>query len=504
MSAIAELGLNASGFLAGMNSAREAVTSFQASAAKASNTDPLPEGKVTKAALTITAAVVALTAVLAKGTQMAIQFGSSLVDTSYNVGLGAAQTMALQLAVERYGISASAVVPATQKFNSALQDAANGTGPLVGVLKNAGISMESLAKMDVANRMAVVAQAIKGIKHPTEEAQTAVAVFGAEGVKMVEAFQPDKINSATAALGAQAGLMEQNAGIFAKISQIMAQSGSTLAEITSASKSKLQGFFVGMASELAPEILAVLESLGKGTTSISDAIKQFAPALAPLVEIVDTLIKMDFSKIGKDLGKEIKIAYATIKNVKIKDLLFGEGTMGATIKTTAEAARGAMTGENTTEDLSMSFMDKLRARWEKTKEVVADGTASLIESATVKLDNAKEEIKALAEKAAQTTATTQAQAQQQNATPPPKRVELNIPKIEQPVAKVTEAINFDFVSSLARIGGSQFGPKADGGSMAVQIARQQLEEQRKATDRINETNLLLKIISDQRSSITYA
>jgi hypothetical protein len=62
----------------------------------------------------------------------------------------------------------------------------------------------------------------------------------------------------------------------------------------------------------------------------------------------------------------------------------------------------------------------------------------------------------------------------------------------------------DFASSLAKIGGNQFGPKADGGSMAVQIARQQLEEQRKATDRINETNLLLKIISDQRSSVAYA
>jgi hypothetical protein len=338
MSAIAELGLDASGFMTGISNARNALQEFNAVAEKASQTEALPEGKVKKAAVGITVTIAAITAAMIKGTQVAIQFGSSLVDLSYNAGLATDQAMVLQLAVQKYGLSASTVSEATGKFNSAAADAAKGTGPLVGILQNAGIAMDDFTKMDVAKRMQVVAEAIKNIKHPTEQAQAAMALWGAEGIKFNEAIQPGKINSASAQLGIQAKLMQENAGMFARITQTMAQSGSLLAEITAGAKAKFQGFFIGMASSLAPEIISILDSLSEGTTSVSDAIKTFAPALSPLVDIVNTLINMDFAKIGQNLGKSIAVTFERIRGFNLKDI-FKTGSWEETLQPAIEAVQ---------------------------------------------------------------------------------------------------------------------------------------------------------------------
>lgn len=500
MSAIAQLGLDASGFLAGIAASKAAIFGFKAAIAQVSSSEVLPEGTAKKAAYSIAAGVTVLSAAMAKGTQMAIAYGSSLVDVSYDAGLAASQTMALQLSAERYGISADKVVPATQKFNSVLQSAANGTGPLVSILQNAGISMERLAGMDVANRMAVVAEAIKNIKHPTEQAQAAIAVFGAEGVKLTEALQPGKINSATAALGEQASLMEQNAGMFARISQIMAQSGSTLAEITAGAKSKLQGFFVGMASELAPEILSILDSVGKGTMSISDAIKSFAPALTPLVDVVNTLINMDFAKLGKNLGREIATAYEAIKGFKFKDLFSGGKGVGETIKTTFEKARSAAMGEGGTPDLG--FVDTVKERWNAVKTALETGSADVGKGIADNIEKAKASIQEAVQDAAKTVDTNKAKALAENPTPAAKPVELNIPAPAAQTAPEAKAmLGFDFVSSLTKIGGNQFGPSTFGNE-ALTLQRQQLEAQRAQQAKTDETNVLLKLIRDKMASNT--
>lgn len=416
MSAIAQLGLDASGFMSSIATSQAALQNFKSMADTVSDSDALPEGKTKKATAAIVVAVTACTVILAKGTQAAIKFGASLVDVSYNTGLAASQTMALQLAVQNYGLSADAVVPATQKFNAAMQDAANGTGPLVGVLQNAGISMESLASMDVASRMQTVAAAIKAIQHPTEQAATATAVWGEQGVKLNEALQPGKINSAAAALGSQAALMEQNAGIFARIAQIVAQSGSMLAEITAGAKARIQGFFVGMAAELAPEILSILDSISSGSTSISDAIKQFAPALAPMVDIVNTLLNMDFAAIGQSLGKSIAVVLETVRGFKFSDIFTGN----------LPSASG--------------LVERLKQTFEESKTKVEENKKLALETF--------------------------------------KTPEKNTPTLQPPPAPIPSVIQ-GIGASLAQIGGGGniFGGGIGGGDPALSIAREQLSVQ---------------------------
>jgi len=366
MSAIAELGLDASGFMTGIKNAKDALMGFQSAANDVQGANALPENNTKRAALTITAAVAAVIAIMTKGTQMAIQYGSSLVDMSYNVGLAADKAMTLQTAMERYGISGDKASEVASKFNAEVQDAAKGTGPLVDVLKNAGISMEDFAKMDVLSRMRAVAQAIKDIKHPTEQAQAAMAVWGAEGIKLNEALQPGNINSAAAQTKSAGELMLANAGIFARITQIFSQAGSTLAEIVAGAKARLTGFFTGMASELAPEILSILESISSGSASISDAIKEFAPSLAPLVDMINYLINLDFAEIGRNIGKSLATTIEQIRNLSFKDLM----------KDPMSIFKGREEAAQTAESYKAEYQQKYATPTEKLPEVAVTAPKS--------------------------------------------------------------------------------------------------------------------------------
>lgn len=503
MSAVAELGINAAGFLSGIALAKNSLVGFGMVGDAIAARDPLPTNKITKAAAIITAGVTVAIAALAQGTAAAIKFGSSLVDLSYNAGLSTKQTMALQLSAERYGISSSAMTDATMKFNASAKDAANGTGPLVGILASAGVSMESFASMDVAQRMQTVAVAIKAIKHPTEQAQSAVAAFGAEGVKLNEALQPANLNSAAVALGTQAKLMEENAGVFARISQVMAQSGSTLAEITANAKAKIQGFFVGMASELAPEILNILSSVSTGSKSISTAIKEFVPALSPLVDVVDTLLKMDFAKLGQNLGKEIAIAYQTIKGVKFKDLLTNKEGISGAFQQTYEKTKTALFPTQGEGESKATGLQGLKDRILNAKKAIADGAQTIGDKAATEFETAKAKIAEAVKNAEKTVETTKAEARQQFATPV-AREQILKPKEVSPLAPSAgpSQNGFDFVSSLTKVGGNMFGPSTAGQDPAA-IGKQQLQATETTNEKINQTNLLLKILSEKKGSLVY-
>lgn len=300
MSATAQLALDVRGFLAGMDLAKQGLASLRGDAGKVDEGNGMARLQV--AAIGLAATVAALGAALYQGTAGAIQMGARLVDVSYKSGLAVKEIMALERSLEEVGGKAEDAAPATSKFNEAIQQAASNTGPLVGILRDAGITMEQVASMSVADRMSTVAKAIGSIQHPTQQAEAAVAAFGAQGVKMVAALNPQNLNSAAAALGSQAQIMQANAGVFARIMQLMGAQGSSLNSLAVAIKGKLQGLFTGIASGVAPTILKIMEASQTGGTSLAAAIRSFSPALEPLAGLVEALVNMDLAGVGAQLG----------------------------------------------------------------------------------------------------------------------------------------------------------------------------------------------------------
>jgi hypothetical protein len=100
-------------------------------------------------------------------------------------------------------------------------------------------------------------------------------IFGKSGGKMLALFAAGGLGGAQEALGGQAQLMAQNAAYFDEITDKLGTAAL-----------KVQGFFVGMASEVVPYFL----------------------------EAADALQKLDFSKIGADIGNSFAVIIELFKS----------------------------------------------------------------------------------------------------------------------------------------------------------------------------------------------
>jgi hypothetical protein len=105
-------------------------------------------------------------------------------------------------------------------------------------------------------------------------------IFGKSGGKMLALFAAGGLGGAQEALGGQAQLMAQNAAYFDEITDKLGTAAL-----------KVQGFFVGMASEVVPYFL----------------------------EAADALQKLDFSKIGADIGNSFAVIIELFKSNQLGD-----------------------------------------------------------------------------------------------------------------------------------------------------------------------------------------
>lgn len=312
MSATAQLALDVRGFLAGVDLAKQGLTSLRGEAGKVDEGNGMARLQI--AAVALAASVAGLAAALYKGVVNTVELGATMVDTSNYVGLTVRGISILGRSLQEVGGVADDVAPATQKFNKGLQDAAKNAGPLAGILQNAGIKMDALAKMSVAERMEKVAAAIAKIEHPTKQADAAIAAFGESGVKMVAALKPENLTSAAAAMGVQAQIMQANAGVFARIMQLMGAQGSSLNSLAVAVKGKLQGLFTGIAAGVAPTVLKIMEASATGGASLAESIRAFSPALEPLASLVQKLVSLDLAGFGQQLGIGAGAIIAAFRN----------------------------------------------------------------------------------------------------------------------------------------------------------------------------------------------
>jgi len=463
-----------------------------------------------------------------RGMYSAMEAGGGLVDLSEQTGLAVDKLMLLQTAFAHSGLAASDVQPVINKMQKAIESAATSGGPAAEAFQRMGLSASKLSGMRADEQLSAIGDAINTIQNPTQKAAAAMEIFGKSGGKALALFASGGLADAATAVGNQAQLMKENAGVFDKITDILGTAAT-----------KLQGLYVGIASVVAPMLMKAVDAfktidlsgLGEqigviiavllqafsqgylGTLALeslkyaftwtvnflsSSLAGLFAGLIAYVIQGFKLLTTPDFW--GGMLTAIVGIAQKFIEFLgngisKIMDLWAGVPLIGEKAAKAAEKARKYAT------EAGMRGNENLSTAVPVLKPLVLDFAQNIADasSAAAKAAPQMEQSNRLSDlwqQLKQGVANTNAKVRSEN---PLKPQPAPIP-LQAQVGLQT----IDFASSLAKIGGSQFGPKADGGSMAVQIARQQLEEQRKATDRMNETNLLLKIISEQRNSVTYA
>ena len=237
-------------------------------------------GTVIKGAAAAFAAGSAVVVGAAHGMYEAMSQGGELVDLSERTGLAIDKLMELQVAFDQAGIGAAEVGPLVNKMQNAIADAAAGSATGQKTFAALGLSLEELGTMDAAGQMDTIGQAIAAIEDPVRRTQASMDIFGKSGGKMLALFASGGLGGAQEALGGQAQLMAQNAAYFDEITDKLGTAAL-----------KVQGFFVGMASEVVPYFL----------------------------EAADALQKLDFSKIGADIGNSFAVIIELFKSNQLGD-----------------------------------------------------------------------------------------------------------------------------------------------------------------------------------------
>jgi hypothetical protein len=294
--------LDTSGFNKGIKSAESSIAKFKSMAGGAAMAG------VAAGFAAATAAAVGL----AVGVKNVIDIGGRLDDISNRTGVAAGQVLVLEKAFMLAGLSADQVGGVLNKLQRAVVESADGTGPAAKAFERLGINVSELSGMSADAQLQAVGAAIANISSPAEKAAVAMQLFGKSGGELLQLFNdPATFEKAAAMLGDQAGLLSRNAKIFAEAGDLLENVGTIL-----------QGFFVGVAD-------------------------QIVPAIMPLLEAANSI---DLASIGQDLGQAIAFAFTAITSGQIGNLLAAQLKLSGAqfINTLVQGLLGLVTVVSTT------------------------------------------------------------------------------------------------------------------------------------------------------------
>jgi hypothetical protein len=228
-------------------------------------------------------AAAAAVGLAAKGMYGAMDEGRALENLKEKTGVGVARLMVLKAAFEQAGIGADQVESSIGTLQEKLVTAAQVGGEAGYAFLRLGLSARELSTTSADAAMEKVSAALSKVSNSAERAKLANELLGVSGNKLASIFVGGGIERAQETLGNSAELMAKNSGLF-----------SAVVSLLDSASLKLQAIFVGMASEVAPSLIQVLEDLNS----------------------------LDFTEVGVQLGKIVGFVYESFSNGKIAELLF--------------------------------------------------------------------------------------------------------------------------------------------------------------------------------------
>lgn len=265
--------LDTTGFNRGLKSAESSMSKFKSMAGGAAMAG-IAAGFAAAAAATVG---------LAAGVKNVLDIGGALSDLSTRTGIAAGELRVLQEAFKQNGLSAEQVGPAVNKLQRALVEAGQKGGEIARTFDGLGLNLDQLRGMNAADQFQAIGAAINALPDPAARAAAAMQIFGRSGGELLTLFaNSGSLSEAATTIGTQADLLTKNANMFDRASDILNSVGA-----------KLEGFFVGVAD-------------------------QVVPAIMPLLEAANSI---DLASIGQDLGQAIAFALTAITSGQIGNLL---------------------------------------------------------------------------------------------------------------------------------------------------------------------------------------
>jgi hypothetical protein len=343
-----QIGADTSGFVSGINRAQSAMSGL------GSMIQNVVGG----------AAVFSALAAAARGFYGAIQAGDDLVDLNAQTGVAIDKLMELQLAFDLNGMKAEQVQPVLAKLQKSISEAASGSVEAAAKFAQMGLKISDLQGLTADEQLAKVGQAISKIENPAQRSAMAMEIFGKQGAKLLAVFSAGGMDKVRELLGTQAALMLENAGIFGQASDLLSVAGN-----------KLQGFFVGVASEVVPQLMGVIEAAAK--IDLSPIGQAFGGAISFWInyfdnfgstgELIYNTMKLAFQGAVNFLAEEIKVLMAQTA-ASVKNVFKGQAAQKAAIQQAEIEARASAPVFDTTETEAkiQGAMDAINASKEAT------------------------------------------------------------------------------------------------------------------------------------------
>ena len=367
-----QIGADTSGFVSGVNRARTAMAGLGEviqGSTQGNVFAAIAQGVPVLGAL---AAVFAFVAGAAKGMYSAMEAGGALSDLEDQTGVAIDTLMQLQLAFEQCGMSASDVQPVLSKLQKQITEAATGSAEAIDKFSRMGIAISDIQGLSADEQLAKVGDAISKIENPAQRAAMAIEIFGRSGAKMLSVFASGGLADAQKNLGQQARLMAENASIFDRVTDVLGTTGK-----------KIQGLFVGMASEIIPEFMGLVEAFnGLDLSFIGQA---FGNAISFWInyfknfgtegELIYNTMKLAFMGAINYLDEELRVLLAGAA-ASFKNVFKGQAAQEKAIKEAEIVARakGPLLDTTETEAKIQADTDKIEASKAETKAQALEGT----------------------------------------------------------------------------------------------------------------------------------
>ena len=265
----AKLSLDESGLSAGIKKANAAVEKLNHSF------DTLKKHVEHVAAMFAVLGVAA--AAIGAGVKNAFDVGHELADLSATPGAGVQDLMVLQQAFKNAGIEAEKVGPSVNKMQKAIATASP-------AFKTLGLSVEKLSGKNATEEMKEIGDALEKIQNPAQRAALAMEIFGKGGGEVLAMFgKQNALGDAAEQIGSQAAILQKDSAMFSQVSEELNSVGL-----------KVQGFFVGVADQVAPVLLPLL----------------------------DKFEKLDFAKYGQQFGQLVGFVIQAFADGKMTEIPF--------------------------------------------------------------------------------------------------------------------------------------------------------------------------------------
>jgi hypothetical protein len=289
-------------------------------------------------------AAAAVAGVAIAGMYKAMQAGGELVDLSAQTGIAIDKLAVLQESFTQAGLAASDIQPVVSKLQKAIagigQDGAS-------AITKFGISIADLQGLSPDEQLKAIGDRIMEIEDPARRAAASMEIFGKSGAKMLSLFTSGGMEEIARKVGTQAQLLRENAGVFDSVTDNIGMAGN-----------KMQGFFVGMASRVVPQ----------------------------LADAIDRMAQIDLAPIGESLGEGIAISIELIDRMfkKLEEFTAITGKAKATQQTGGQAFMGMVgfgmgaggqglaetiaIAEQPTPESAMGLFDEIKADIAKKRE----------------------------------------------------------------------------------------------------------------------------------------